>query len=59
MKVKAIATGFYGFLRQPGDEFDVPEGETATWLEPIRAAAERKKPKASAETSDDAGAELT
>ena len=59
MKVKAIATGFYGFLRQPGDEFDVPEGETATWFEPIRAAAERKKPKASAETSDDTGAELT
>lgn len=58
MKVRATATGFYGFLRQPGDEFDVPEGETAAWFEPVRASAERKKPAKDAPATGDA-ADLT
>lgn len=45
MKVRATATGYYGILRVPGTdsaEFDVPEGSTATWFEPVN---KRKKAK--------------
>ncbi|MDR3005203.1 MAG: hypothetical protein LBV14_13330 [Acidovorax sp.] len=38
MRVRAIQTGFYGCLRVPGtdsEEFDVPDGEKATWFAPV------------------------
>lgn len=34
MKVIAITPGYLGKLRQPGDEFDVPEGYAASWFVP-------------------------
>lgn len=38
MKVKAVKPGFFGKLREPGDEFEVPEGAKATWFKPIEPA---------------------
>lgn len=38
MRVRAIQTGFHGCLRVPGtdsEEFDVAEGEKATWFVPV------------------------
>lgn len=41
MLVKAIALGFYGCLRQPGDEFEVADKDgkgkptKATWFKPL------------------------
>lgn len=38
MRVRAIQTGFHGCLRVPGtdsEEFDVPDGEKATWFVPV------------------------
>jgi hypothetical protein len=48
MKVVALKPGFLGKLRQPGDEFDVPEGYAASWFTPAgeldpEAAAEKPK----------------
>lgn len=38
MKAKANATGYHGgVLRYAGDVFDVPDGESALWFEPIEA----------------------
>lgn len=45
MKVKAIAMGYHGSLREAGDEFNVPEGSKATWFEPVAAQEEKKAPK--------------
>lgn len=47
MKVKAIKPGFFGKLREPGDEFDVPDDAEATWfkpVEPVVPAAKVKEP---------------
>ena len=44
MKVKALDRGYHGALREPGDEFDVPEGSKATWFEPTAPEVEKKKP---------------
>jgi len=38
MKVVALKPGYLGKLRQPGDEFDVPEGSKASWFAPVDAA---------------------
>jgi hypothetical protein len=35
MKVVALKPGYLGKLRQPGDEFDVPEGSKASWFVPV------------------------
>lgn len=43
MKVIATKQGFYGKIREIGDEFDVKEGEKASWFAP---KAEAEKPKA-------------
>lgn len=41
MKAKATATGYYGgVLRYAGDVFDVPDGESALWFEPIEQPVE-------------------
>jgi hypothetical protein len=34
MKVMAIERGFYAGIRDPGDCFTVPNGETASWFVP-------------------------
>ncbi len=44
MRVQAIATGFHGFLRLPGDRFEVPEGETASWFEPLAVPQDKGAP---------------
>lgn len=36
MKVIAIKQGYFGKLRNPGDEFEVPEGAKASWFEPVK-----------------------
>ena len=35
MQVKALSAGYYGSYREAGDVFEVPDGETATWFEPV------------------------
>lgn len=54
MRVRATNTGFYNGLRVPGtdsEEFDVPDGEKASWFVPVT-----KKGKAAAPT-EPAGAD--
>jgi hypothetical protein len=48
MQVIAKATGFYpDTLRKPGDVFEVPEGVTGHWFEPVGGAEpEQSKPQA-------------
>lgn len=38
MKVIALKEGYFGKLRMPGDEFDVPEGSKASWFVPVQTA---------------------
>lgn len=69
MKVKAIATGFYGgHRRRPGAEFEVPEGTKGKWFVPVEPPApadapeekqrrSRKEKPASADVSEAQGAE--
>ena len=35
MKVVAIKRGFYGQIREEGDTFEVEDGLTASWFEPV------------------------
>ena len=44
MLVRATADGFYGFLRHEGDVFEVPDGETATWFEPVASQDDGEPP---------------
>lgn len=44
MRVTATAPGFYGQLRQIGDEFDVPEDAKATWFKPAKGEEPESKP---------------
>lgn len=37
MKVVATKQGYFGKLRQPGDEFEVPKGEKASWFSEVKA----------------------
>lgn len=59
MRVKAIARGHFGVLREPGDEFEYPakfKEDLGSWMEPADTDAEkafkklpsRPKPKAAA-----------
>ena len=43
MQVRALAFGFFGGRRRPGDVFDVPEGTKGTWFAPV-TASEAKAP---------------
>ena len=69
MQVHAIRQGFYGSLREPGDEFEVPDGDTGSWFVPVSpdddadaAAASPEEPHLAARakrrrpTGDDAAA---
>ena len=47
MKVIALKQGYFGKLIEAGEEFDVPDGEKATWFVPI-AQAEHAKPEGEA-----------
>ena len=35
MKVIATKQGYFGKLRDVGDEFEVPEGSKASWFQPV------------------------
>lgn len=43
MKVIATKKGYFGKLREPGDELDVPEKSKATWFEPVEKPGKDKK----------------
>ena len=49
MKVTAIARGFHGRLREPGDVFDVPSGARAKWFSPVDVGT---APRAKAKKAD-------
>lgn len=51
MKVKATKPGYFGKLREMGDEFDVPEGATGSWFSPVDGEA-KAKGKAKAKPDD-------
>ena len=51
MKVIAIKLGYFGKLREPGDEFEVPDGTKGSWFQPVEQKANGKggkKPEAQA-----------
>lgn len=51
MKVIATKLGYFGKLREPGDEFEVPDGTKGSWFQPIEQKANGKggkKPEAQA-----------
>jgi len=44
MRVRAIETGFDNLaIREPGDEFEMPDGSSAPWFEPVEAPAPKAK----------------
>lgn len=59
MRVIATKPGFSGYLRQPGDEFEVPDGTKGSWFKPVEdepekpAARGRKASKADADDPAD------
>lgn len=55
MRVKATKLGFYGGRRQPGDEFDVPEGLKGSWFEPVVVAEPAPQPEESEQSDTKAG----
>jgi hypothetical protein len=43
MKVTAIKPGFFGKLRAPGEEFEVPDDtKKSTWFAPVDAKGSKK-----------------
>lgn len=51
MKVIATKLGYFGKLREPGDEFEVPDGTKGSWFQPVEQKANGKggkKPEAPA-----------
>lgn len=44
MRVRAIAKGFFGHLREVGAEFEVPDGAKASWFEPVDGEVVVEKP---------------
>lgn len=58
MKVITLRTGYFGRLREPGDEFEVPDGAQGSWFQPVEQKISSKEPKApktssSKETAND------
>ncbi len=50
MRVTATKEGFDGqVIRRPGEEFDMPDGVTGSWFEPVPAEPKPKRRKAGAE----------
>ncbi len=46
MKVIATARGYFDQIREPGDEFEVPDDtKEATWFEPVDKPATKKSTK--------------
>ena len=36
MKVIALKQGYFGKLRQPDDQFEVPDGTKGSWFQPVK-----------------------
>jgi hypothetical protein len=57
MRVIATKVGFFDYLRQVGEEFEVPDGTKGSWFKPVPADEPEAKPargrKASSEPADD------
>lgn len=53
MKVIATKMGYFGRLREPGDEFDVPNDAKASWFEPVEVQSETGKGKKPASKQSD------
>ena len=57
MRVIATKVGFFDYLRQVGEEFEVPDGTKGSWFKPVPADEPEDKPtrgrKASSEPADD------
>lgn len=46
MQVKAIKQGFFGAIREAGEEFEVPDGtKSASWFVPVKPEKPVKPPK--------------
>lgn len=54
MRVVATAPGYLGHFREIGEEFDVPEGDEASWFTPVK----RGKVKADAKKTEETGEAL-
>ena len=44
MKVIATKTGFFLKVRQPGDEFDMPDGSKGSWFKPAPKVGKKPRP---------------
>lgn len=44
MLVIAKARGYFDGIREPGEKFNVPDGEKATWFDPVEKPKEVKEP---------------
>lgn len=59
MKVIALKQGYFGKLRQPDDQFEVPDGTKGSWFQPVKPvkpeaeAKGGKKPEAAEPPSAD------
>ena len=49
MRVIANQRGFFDGLREPGDEFEVPQGTSGRWFEPVEKPEVKKSSKPKAE----------
>ena len=52
MLVIAKVRGYFDGIREPGDKFNVPDGEKATWFEPVEKPNEVKEPVAKGEKKE-------
>ncbi len=56
MKVIATDKGYYGQVREAGDEFEVKDGDKGSWFKPVATATKDEKPSGKAapkgQTSD-------
>ncbi len=52
MRVVAIKAGYFGQLREAGEEFEVPDGTKGSWFQPVQAAEPERKPRASKPKDD-------
>jgi len=53
MKVIATKQGYFGKLRQPGDEFEVPKGTKGSWFSPADKPAEKPADKPAEKPAED------
>lgn len=55
MKVIATKLGYFAKLRQPGEEFEVPNGVKGSWFKPVeqKAAGKKSDAPASEKPADD------